>query len=133
MESTVLVPYWRTLSPDEFGMHHQGIADRLYRLFAPLTTAAAALTLVSGLLRLWPEYRDASGGWLTVSGSALAVSLLAFYGLYFRTANLRLPEVARAGGQSQLDAALRQWHRVQRVRTAVSIIGLALMTIGLAY
>lgn len=133
IESVVLVPYWRTLSSEEFGAHHHGFSGRLYPFFAPLTTVAVALALLSGLRQLWAGYREAAGGWLTLSGSALAVSLLAFYGLYFRTANIRLPEVARAGCQSQLDAALRQWHQVHRVRTTVSLIGFVLMTLGLTY
>ncbi len=133
IESAVLVPYWRTLGPHEFEAHHRDFAERLYRFFAPLTTVAVALSLMSGLRQIWAAYRDAAGDWLTVSGSALAVSLMAFYGLYFRTANKRLPELAGAGCQSQLDAALHQWHQVHRVRTAVGLIGLVLMTLGLSY
>lgn len=133
IESAVLVPYWRTLSPHEFGVHHHGFAERLYRFFAPLTMVAVALSLLSGLRQLWPTYSDEAGGWLTLAGSALAVSLLVFYGLYFRTANIRLPEVARAGNQTQLDAALRQWHSVHRVRTAVSLVALLLLILGLSY
>ena len=133
IESAVLVPYWRTLSPHDFDVNHHGFAERLYRFFAPLTTIAVALALISALHQLWAAYRDAADGWLTLSGSAVAVSLLVFYGLYFRRANILLPELARAGSTSQLDAALRQWHQVHRVRTAVSLIALVLMTLGLSY
>ncbi len=133
LETAVLVPHWRSLSVGEFAALHGAFASRLYRFFAPLTVVSVALSVASGVLHLRVDARHAAGAWLTLTGSALAASLMAFYGLYFRTANLRLPEVATAGSQPRFDAMLRRWHRVQQIRTAVSVVALALATLGLAY
>lgn len=131
LEGLVLVPYWRSLRSDAFADLHAGFAPRLYRFFAPLTAAATSVSLASGLAVAWRSERDLAD-WYTVASAVLAASLLAFYGLYFRSANERLPLLAAAGDDTALSAELRRWQRIHLTRTVVSVgaFGLAALGVG---
>ena len=129
LEGLVLVPYWRSLRSAAFADLHTGFAPRLYRFFAPLTAAATLTSLASGFAVVWIAEREAAD-WLTVASAVLAASLLAFYRLYFRSANERLPVLAAANDDAALSAELRRWQRNHQVRTNVSVAAFVLAMLG---
>lgn len=131
LEGLVLVPYWRSLSPEAFADLHAGFAPRLYRFFAPLTAAATSLALASGLAVAWRSDR-VSADWFTVASAVLAASLLVFYRLYFHSANERLPVLAADGDDTALSAELRRWQRIHLARTIVSVGAFVLAVLGVA-
>jgi hypothetical protein len=90
LEGFVLVPYWRSLRATAFAELHAGFAPRLFRFFAPLTTAAVTVSAASGVAVMWIRDR-AWADWFTVGSAVFAASLLVFYRLYFHSANERLP------------------------------------------
>lgn len=49
LEGALLVPYWRTLSAQAFYDLHPVYGPKLFRFFAPLTTAGPALATVAAV------------------------------------------------------------------------------------
>jgi predicted neutral ceramidase superfamily lipid hydrolase len=123
-EAVVLVPYWRSISPESFTAHHDGFAPRLYRYFAPLTVSAVVLSAISGVVAVLSAQRDPAK-WLTVASSVLATSLLGFYRFYFEAANRRLPSLARLEEPDALSQELRRWQLIHQVRTGVCVASFA--------
>jgi hypothetical protein len=119
-EAAVLVPYWRSISPQAFSELHEGVAPRLYRYFAPLTISAVLLAAASGVVAAIssPQGLD---HWLAIGSSVLAISLLGFYRLYFESANRKLPGLARLDDPTQLIAELKRWRLIHTVRTGVCL------------
>lgn len=131
LEGLVLVPYWRSLGSSAFAELHAGFAPRLHSFFAPLTAVAVLISVAAGGAVAWTTELDAAD-WFTVVAAALAGSLLAFYRLYFHTANARLPVLASAGNEVALGAELRRWQRTHQVRTIVSVAAFVLAMLGTA-
>ena len=119
-EAAVLVPYWRGISHQTFGVLHEGFAPRLYAYFAPLTIATVLLASTSGAFAATSRPKG-TADWLTIGSSALAISLLGFYRLYFDRANRALPELARLEDPTQLIAELQRWQSIHTVRTGVCL------------
>jgi Domain of unknown function (DUF1772) len=119
-EAAVLVPYWRSISPQAFSGLHEGVAPRLYAYFAPLTICAVLLAGASGVFAATSSSQGLDR-WLTIGSSVLAISLLGFYRLYFESANRKLPGLARLEDPAQLIAELRRWQLVHTVRTGVCL------------
>jgi Domain of unknown function (DUF1772) len=119
-EAAVLVPYWRSISPQAFSGLHEAVAPRLYSYFAPLTIGAVSFAAASGVIAATSSSQGLDR-WLTLSSSALALSLLGFYRLYFESANQKLPDLARLEDPTQLVAELRRWQLVHTVRTGVCL------------
>ncbi len=128
-EGAVLVPYWRSLHASEFAHMHHDFAPRLYKFFAPLTAIAVTLTVASGVVHAWTD--DAVGLWPSLGAAVAALSLLVFYGAYFKAANARLPETAVRDNEAELQSELRRWHRVHQCRTAICVIAFVLATIAI--
>jgi hypothetical protein len=120
LEGLVLVPYWRSLAVGPFAELHASFAPRLFRFFAPLTTAAVMSAVVSVFAVAWHRDDGAALPWSIASG-LLALSLLAFYRFYFHAANQRLPQLAVGQNGAGLSSELGKWSRHHLVRTAVCI------------
>lgn len=111
-EAFVLVPFWRTLRPDDFFAFHHDFGNRLFHYFAPLTIAATALPIS---LALWDE-----GSNLSADISAIASLItLSFFPLYFRKANEAFHE--RQVSNEDLPNQLKVWARVHAIRTVIAI------------
>ena len=119
-EAAVLVPHWRSVSPQTFSGLHEGVATRLYAYFAPLTIGAVLLATTSGAFAT-SSRPMVTADWLTMGSSALAISLLGFYRLYFERANRALPELARLEDPTHLISELRRWQVIHTVRTGVCL------------
>jgi hypothetical protein len=131
-EACVLVPYWRSIPAKAFADLHHGVAPRLYAFFAPLTVVAVALGAGSGVVTVFSNSR-AWADWCTIGSSLLAVSLLAFYRLYFESANRDLPALALLPDPTKFADELRRWQRVHLVRTMVCVASFAGAALGMAF
>lgn len=114
LEGLVLVPYWRTLSPNEFFALHRQFGKRLYAYFAPLTTAAVVLSIIAAAVD-----RKSIARWIC---AALAMSVLMSFPLFFQKANLAFE--TRSIPDHNLPAALKKWSNVHTARTFVAIAAL---------
>lgn len=116
-EGALLVPYWKTLKPDEFYRLHPEYAPRLFRFFAPITALAPALALASACLA-W--YNQAEARWLSSLTALLATSLVFIYFLYFKKTNLAFSRAAIA--PVDLPGELNRWHNWHRLRVVICIL-----------
>ena len=83
-EGAVLVPFWRSLEPQEFLRWYAGNASLLLRFFGPLEALPALVVVVAAAASF---YAGAPGGLPLAVASVLAVGVLLTFPLYFKTAN----------------------------------------------
>lgn len=116
-EGALLVPYWRTLSAEQFYALHPTYGPRLYRFYAPLTIAAPLAALLSAGLALAFGIDRAAAA---VGAALLALALVACYGLFFRRANDDFSRKAVAA--ADLPAALARWAAWHHARVVIAIL-----------
>lgn len=115
-EALLLVPFFRSLSFDEFNRLHTEFGPRLFRYYAPLTVAATTLPVLSALAIGWAH----PNLWPIASAPAvLALLILATYALYFRAANEAFAQ--KRLDQPQLKKELTRWATVHLFRTALAL------------
>ena len=83
-EGGLLVPWWRSLAPEEFLRWYAANARRLLDFFSPLTTATALIVLAAALASLWDAH---PGRWSAVVAAGLMVVVVASFFVYFQGAN----------------------------------------------
>jgi hypothetical protein len=125
LEGLVLVPFWRTLEPNEFFKLHHQFGQRLFGYFAPLTTVGVILPVLSTLLQ--PTGPHALHRWVAV---ALALVVLLSFPLFFRKANGEFAN--RLVGDNELPRALKRWAYAHSARTLVALISFLLSAVALA-
>ena len=125
LEAFLLVPYWQSLTPERFSALHGEVGPRLYRFFAPITTAATALAVVTASAALLTSNRAQ----LAAAGTALClVAMLGLYIAYFAKANARLAAAAEHPEQldpEYLTTELSRWAQLHRLRVAIGLVGFA--------
>lgn len=115
-EGFVLVPYWRSLPPDDFFTWYAANDRRLFAFFGSLTAAGALFPLAAALASLWT--RDPGRGF-ALAAAALAIAVVLMFPLYFARANASF--AAATVGAGDLPGALARWARWHWVRTALSV------------
>ena len=103
-EAVLLVPYWKTMSANDFFTHHQTFGRKFHQFYAPLTIVATLLPLVTvGVhLAMQTEYIFILG--------CLALNTLAFfstYYLFFKKANGEFAQ--RSFSDQDLPQKLAHW------------------------
>lgn len=116
-EGALLVPYWKTLSADEFYQLHPEYAPRLFRFFAPITAAAPAVALTAALLI---AYTKTDTPWLAGITALLANSLVIIYFAYFKKTNAAFSRAAITA--VHLPAELNRWQAWHSVRVVVCML-----------
>lgn len=122
-EDRILVPYWRTLSAEDFKALHRIFAPRLFGYFAPLTVLA-------GLAAVWAAVAARAAVWEVRGSAVLCLAAVATYAVYFHAANQRL--AAGSLSPAALKAELARWRWVHRVRTVLMGAAFAGFLYGLA-
>ena len=113
-EGTILVPYWRRMSPEDFFSKHGEMGPSLFKYFAPLTTAAVALSVLAAVL--------AGGRHIIAAG--LCVSALIIFFLYFKKANASFADHSLA--DEDLKDELKKWAAWHWARTVIIIAALVI-------
>jgi hypothetical protein len=122
LEGLVLVPFWRTLPPDEFFRLHHAFGPRLFRYFAPLTALAVLVSLASALIA-HPT------SWQRVAAAGCAALTLAAFPLFFARANREFAH--RSITDAQLPRALDRWAMVHMLRTATCVLAFVFALLAL--
>lgn len=115
-EALLLVPYFRSLSFEEFNRLHREFGPRLYRYYAPLTISATVVPLAAAAAAILEYPRINLFAWLA---AALVLVILATYVIYFRAANLAFAE--RRFDEPALAKELALWAGVHTFRTALAM------------
>jgi hypothetical protein len=118
-EGFVLVPYWRSLPPQQFFDWYAAYDDRLFAFFGTLTIVMAALAIATAVVSILER---APGRWFSVIAAALAVAAVLMFPLYFQRANASFS--AATLPPSELPAELLRWQRWHVVRVVLSVLAL---------
>ncbi len=119
-EGGVLVPYWRSLPPDEFLRWYGANGGRLLAFFSPVTTVTAVLALVAAVASFWEGHR---GRWWALAAALLMVLAVASFFVYFEAANASFEAATIAA--DAVPAELARWSAWHNARTALSLLALA--------
>lgn len=115
-EALLLVPYFRSLSFEEFNRLHREFGPRLFAYYAPLTISATLVPLAAAAATMLDYPRINFFAWLA---AALVLVILATYVFYFRAANLAFAE--RRLDEPALAKELARWAGVHTLRTALAM------------
>ena len=115
-EALLLVPYFRSLSFEEFNRLHREFGPRLFSYYAPLTISAALIPLAAAAATILDYPRIHFFAWLA---AALVLVILATYVFYFRAANLAFAE--RRLDEPALAKELARWAGVHTFRTTLAV------------
>ena len=126
-EACVLVPYWRSLKPEQFLAYYADNGRRLHGFFSPLTIIAALLALAAAVAS-WP-----AGGFVAMLTATAAVILLMVVGaffVYFKQVNISFSQGSLPPGE--VGPELARWAAWHWWRTALSFVALAAAIISVA-
>ncbi len=115
-EAGILVPYWRSLQPEEFLSWYRQHASLLVRFFGSLEVVSTLLVVAAALLS---GFTGRPGSGLLGLSAGLTLLVLAAFPLYFQRANASF-----SAGTIAVDAVareLRRWSSWHWVRTLVAI------------
>ncbi len=124
-EACVLVPYWKTMSPDEFLRLHPTLAPLLFRFYAPLTIAGTMLPLAACALH-WAFEPTSLLPWLL--SAACGIGLIGFYFGFFQDANRQFEE---GTSPTEVSIVLSKWAKMHQARTVVAVLGFIFAALAL--
>jgi len=119
-EAAVVIPWWRTLTPQAFFDWYAANTSRLFWFYGPLEAVSAVLVLVTAVL-----VRDR----YFVLALLLSLAVLALFPLYFERVNASFEAAAIDPGE--LATVLAQYERWHWVRTLLGIGAFAAAVLGL--
>ena len=99
-EAMILVPYWQKMKPADFLKLHGTLGPNLFRFFAPLTTLAVTLGIVTAIIDQGQHL-----AW-TLTAILCAITLAIFF-VYFRKANAGFADHSIT--EDALGHELRRW------------------------
>lgn len=111
-EGVILVPYWRRMSAEDFFSKHSEMGPSLFKYFAPLTTLAVILSVITAIV----------AGGCHVYAAGLCVSALIIFFLYFKKANASFADHSLAN--DALAGELKKWATWHWIRTVIIIAAL---------
>ena len=111
-EGVILVPYWRRMTPEDFFSKHSEMGPSLFKYFAPLTTLAVGLSILTAILE---------GGRHTIAAGLCILALIIFF-LYFKKANASFADHSLAN--EHLKKELEKWSAWHWLRTFIIISAL---------
>jgi hypothetical protein len=88
-EAALIVPYWKSLSADDFFAFYKTYGEKLHQFYTPLTIAAAILPIATLVYSLLGKSNTSLLMWLM---AAFAILFFATYFVYFKAANLSFSE-----------------------------------------
>lgn len=103
-EAYLLVPYWKSMSADDFFNLHKTYGKKIHRFFAPLTIAATFIPLATTIFNFLNQIGN------TILLFLMAFSIISFfstYFLYFKKANKSFAD--RSLSDKDLPFELEKW------------------------
>lgn len=103
-EAVLLVPFWKTLSPNDFFELHKVHGKKIYQFFAPLTIAATLLPLVTVGVNIMCKSENQL--LFTLMGCSTMLFFSTYF-MYFKKANKSFLE--RSLSDEALPIELTRW------------------------
>ncbi|SEB52751.1 protein of unknown function [Tenacibaculum sp. MAR_2009_124] len=103
-EAVLMVPYWKSLTPDAFFLLHKTYGKKVYSFFAPITIMATIFPLVT------VAFIIQSSSTIQFTVACIGLFTLAFfstYFLYFKGANKSFTD--RSISDTELADSLKKW------------------------
>lgn len=119
-EAALLVPYWQSLTPNEFFDWYAENASRLVDFYSPLEIGSA---LISLLIAIACSIQSRPGSRLWWTAAVLSIVVIAMFFVYFKDANAGFSN--RTVAEDALAAALTSWGRWQWARVFIGISAFA--------
>jgi hypothetical protein len=119
-EGFVLVPWWRSLAPEEFLRWYAANDERLVGFFGPVTSAATLLALAAAALSFWQGH---PGRLPAALAAAVMIALVVSFFVYFEPANQSFAKATVA--VADVPAALATWATWHHTRTVLAAIAFA--------
>jgi hypothetical protein len=111
-EGVILVPYWRRMTAEDFFSKHGEMGPSLFKYFAPLTSLAVGLSVLTAIMM----------GGRHIIAAALCVSALIIFFLYFKKANASFADHSLPN--DKLKDELAKWSAWHWGRTVIIIAAL---------
>lgn len=111
-EGAILVPYWRRMSAEDFFNKHGEMGPSLFKYFAPLTSLAVVLSILTAVFL---------GGRHVLAAALCAAALIIFF-LYFKKANASFADHSLPN--DKLKDELSKWAAWHWARTVIIIAAL---------
>ena len=127
-EAGVLVPFWRSDSPESFLAWYKRYAELLLKFFGPLEVASAVLVIAATAFA-WMGLLP--GRLLFTACALLTVAVLASFPLYFMRVNASFESGSIA--EANVAGELKRWAAWHWARTILAIIAFLLSAVALAY
>jgi hypothetical protein len=124
-EGAVLVPWWRSLSPQAFLSWYAANASRLFDFFGPLEIAGALLAVISTATY---RYQRGGSGRYFAGAAVLALAVLGAFPIYFQPVNASFE--ARTIELDRVADELARWAWWHRMRTGIGIAAFAVAVAG---
>jgi len=120
-EAMILVPYWRRMDPADFFRLHETLGPKLFRYYAPFTTCAVVLAVLTAVL-------SGANNLAWNITAALSLSALGIFFVYFSKANKSFADHSLK--DDDLAGELKRWASWHWLRTVLIIIALAASIAG---
>ena len=127
-EGALLVPYWKSMSSEDFFEMHKIYGRKIYQFFAPLTIAATIIPLITAFYAV--SY--------TLNGYVFSLLMGIFtlfffftYFAYFKQANKRFVEASIS--YKELPKELNRWGKWHWSRVGLELIAFIFSLVGLIY
>ncbi len=116
-EAILMVPYWKSLTPNEFFQLHKTYGNKIYRFFAPITIVATIIPLVTAILII---QSSSTVNWSVLIMGISVIAFFATYFLYFKHANSNFEN--RSIHDHDLSKALINWEHWHWTRVSFELI-----------
>ena len=126
-EGALLVPYWKSLPPQNFFRLHKTYGKKIHQFFAPLTIAATFIPLITAGYSLYVRSNKPE---IMVGMATFCLLFFATYFLYFKRANHSF--ATQSLSDAELPQELRRWGNWHWGRVGLEFIAFGLGLVALA-
>lgn len=126
-QAALLVPFWKSLSPEAFFQWYGANSARLVAFYSPLQIWSTVLALVAFVVLAIARHPSR---WIMLAATVFALAVLGTFFLYFKDAVVAF----RSGPipADQISATLQTWGNWQWVRVALQVCAFCCCALALA-
>ena len=116
-EAILIVPYWKSLAPNDFFQLHKIYGKKIHRFYAPITIVATVIPLTTSLYIIQTSN---TMQWIAFCMGIFTLAFFSTYFLYFKKANKSFAN--RNINDNQLLYSLKEWEHWHWIRIVFETI-----------